>query len=125
MNKKELEEYKKKLIELRDIHLKEKEAMEEGYLRNSQREAAGDLSAYSIHMADVAADSYEREKDAGLAANIHNILYEIDEALYRIEKNEYGLCEICHNEISPQRLQAMPYVRTCINCQRAKEEIKE
>lgn len=125
MNKKELEEYKKKLLKLRDVHLKEKAAMEEGYLRNSQREAAGDLSAYSIHMADVATDSYEREKNAELAANINNILYEIDEALYRIEKGEYGLCEVCNKKINPERLQVMPYARMCIDCQRAKEEIKK
>ncbi|MEW6096911.1 MAG: TraR/DksA C4-type zinc finger protein [bacterium] len=122
MNKKELEGYKERLLELREKHLKEKEAMEEGYLHNSQREASGDLSAYSIHMADVAADSYEREKNAELAANINNILYEINESLYRIEKGEYGLCEVCHNKINEQRLQAMPYVRTCIDCQRMKEK---
>ncbi len=122
MNKKQLEGYKNKLIELREEHLKEKKIMEEGYLHNSQREASGDLSAYSIHMADIAADSYEREKNAGLANNINNILYEINEALYRIEKGEYGLCEVCHNKISDERLQVMPYARMCIDCKRMKEE---
>lgn len=121
MNKKKLEEYREKLIELREMHLKEKKAMEESYLYNSQREASGDLSAYSIHMADIAADSYEREKNAGLANNINNILYEIDEALYRIEKGEYGLCEVCHNKINDERLQAMPYARMCIDCKRMEE----
>lgn len=121
MNKKKLEEYREKLIELRETHLKEKKAMEESYLYNSQREASGDLSAYSIHMADIAADSYEREKNAGLANNINNILYEIDEALYRIEKGEYGLCEVCHNKINDERLQAMPYARMCIDCKRMEE----
>lgn len=122
MNKKKLEGYKQNLFELREIHLKEKMATEEGYLRNSQREASGDLSAYSLHMADVATDSYEREKNAGLANNINNILYEINEALYRIEKGEYGLCEVCHNKINDERLQVMPYARMCIDCKRKKEK---
>lgn len=122
MNKKKLEGYKQNLFELREIHLKEKVAMEEGYLHNSQRDASGDLSAYSLHMADVAADSYEREKNAGLANNINNILYEINEALYRIEKGEYGICEVCHNKINDERLQVIPYARMCIDCKRMKEK---
>ncbi len=125
MNQIELEGYKEKLIELKETHLKEKEAADEGYLHNSQKESSGDLSAYSIHMADISADSYERDKNAGLAANINNILYEIDSALYRMEKGDYGLCEDCKNPIGSERLQAVPYVRTCIECQRVKEKNKK
>lgn len=124
MNQHELEEYKEKLIELRETHLKEKEATEEGYLRNSQKDASGDLSAYSIHMADISADSYERDKNVELAANINNILYEIDESLCRIQKGDYGLCEDCKKPIGAERLQAVPYVRTCIECRRMKEQTK-
>ncbi|MEW6619268.1 MAG: TraR/DksA C4-type zinc finger protein [bacterium] len=122
MEKEKLEQYKTKLFELREIHQKEKEFVEEGYLRNSQRDASGDLSAYSIHMADVAADSYERDKDAGLANNLNNILYEINEALYRVEKGEYGICESCHRPINEERLQAMPYARLCIECKKRGEK---
>ncbi|MFH1563506.1 MAG: TraR/DksA C4-type zinc finger protein [Nitrospirota bacterium] len=125
MNQHELEEYKEKLDELREAHLKEKEATEEGYLHNSQKESSGDLSAYSIHMADISADSYERDKNAGLAANINNILYEIDDALYRIQKGDYGLCEDCQKPIVSERLQAVPYARTCIECQKIKEKNKK
>jgi len=122
MNKKKLEEYKKRLLELQEKYLKEKATMEENYLYSSQRDASGDLSAYSTHLADVASDSYERDKNAELAANINNILYEIEGALYRIERGEYGVCEMCHKKINKERLEAVPYVRTCINCQRMKEK---
>lgn len=125
MNKDELEGYKANLIELREKYLKEKKIMEEGYLHDSQREASGDLSAYSIHMADVAADSYERDRSAGLSNNINNILYEIEDALFRIEKGVYGLCEVCHKQISFERLQAVPYARMCIDCKRMREKPRE
>ena len=125
MNQIELEEYREKLIELKETHLKEKEATDEGYLHNSQKESSGDLSAYSIHMADISGDSYEREKNAGLAANINNILYEIDEALCRMERGDYGLCEDCKKPIVSERLQAVLYARTCIDCQRIKENNKK
>lgn len=122
MNNKELGRYKKILTTLQERYLKERKSMEEDYLHNSQRDAAGDLSAYTVHIADIASDSYERDKIAELADNINNILYEIQEALYRLESGEYGICEICRNEISKERLDAMPYVRTCITCQRMKEK---
>jgi len=125
MKMRKLESYKKNLIELREKYLMKKKAMEESYLHNSQREASGDLSAYSIHMADVAADSYEREKNAELANNINNIIYEIDEALYRIEKGYYGVCEVCQNNINEERLRIMPYVRTCVDCQKRREKPPE
>lgn len=122
MDKDKLEGYKINLIELREKYLKEKKMMEEGYLHNSQRDASGDLSAYSIHMADVAADSYERDRTAELADNINNILYEIENALFRIEKGVYGLCEVCHNQISFERLQSIPYARMCVDCKRMREK---
>lgn len=124
MTKNELESYQHALIKLRESHLKEKEELV-GHIHNSQRESDGDLSAYSIHLADVAAGSYEREKDMVLFSDVSNILYEIDEALYRIEKGVFGICEACHQEIIATRLSAIPYARLCINCKKDREGKKK
>jgi RNA polymerase-binding transcription factor DksA len=43
---------------------------------------------------------------------------EIDDALARIEQGTFGRCENCHQEISRERLEAMPYARSCIRCAR-------
>ena len=45
-------------------------------------------------------------------------LVQIDEALRRIKDQEYGVCQICQEEISEKRLMALPYAKTCLNCAR-------
>ena len=92
-------------------------------LSQSQRDAAGDLSGYTLHMADVATDSYDREFSLGLATNAQQILYEIDEALKRIQEKKFGDCLDCGKPINRRRLRAIPYTSYCIACQ-SKEETK-
>lgn len=87
----------------------------------SPRDAAGDLSGYSLHIADSATDSYDREFSLGLATNAQKILYEIDEALKRVQEKSFGDCLSCSKPINKRRLTAIPYARLCIACQ-AKEE---
>jgi RNA polymerase-binding protein DksA len=125
MEKEKLLMYRKKLLELRNAHLAEKKELEESCLHNSQREEAGDLSAYSLHLADLAADTYEKEKNIGIISTLSDLLYEIDEALYRIDNNTYGICERCKKEISEARLDAVPYARLCIDCKKDTEAKKE
>lgn len=121
MTKEDLAAYRDRLIVLRQEHLKERDELSH-HIHNSQRDAAGDLSAYSLHLADIAADSYEREKDMKLVSDVSNMLYEIDEALYRIEKGAFGLCEGCQQEINSNRLSAIPYARLCKECKENKEQ---
>jgi DnaK suppressor protein len=46
----------------------------------------------------------------------------IDEALRRLDKNDFGLCQLCGQEISRKRLDALPWTPTCINCQEKAEK---
>ena len=39
------------------------------------------------------------------------------EALERLRKSQYGICEECGEAIAPARLQAMPEVTACVRCQ--------
>ena len=87
-----------------------------------QRDAAGDLSAYTVHMADMATDTHERELSMNIASNEQEIIYEIDDALKRIDDATYGDCQQCGKSISLSRLKAVPYALLCIECQRGKEQ---
>jgi RNA polymerase-binding protein DksA len=66
----------------------------------------------------------EREKSFYFASKSGRFLYHIDEALRRIENNTYGICQECNKNISPERLEAVPHARLCIEC-KAKEELRE
>lgn len=88
----------------------------------SPREASGDLSAYTVHMADMAADTYERELSMNIVSSEQQILYQIDDALKRLDDGSYGVCQQCNQPITMSRLKAVPYASHCIECQRAKEQ---
>ena len=88
----------------------------------SPRDASGDLSAYTVHMADMAADTYDRELSMSLVSGEQEMLYQIDDALKRLDDGSFGLCQQCGQPITMSRLRAVPYASMCITCQRAKEQ---
>jgi RNA polymerase-binding protein DksA len=94
----------------------------EDTLKKSQKDAAGDISGYTYHMADVASDTYDREFSLGLASNERESLYELDDALKKIEEGTFGICEECKSLITKTRLKAVPYARLCLKCQEKREK---
>ena len=98
--------------------------LEKDTLNLSQRDASGDLSGYSLHMADIATDNFDREFNLGLASNEQQTLNQIDEALRKMDEGRYGICETCDKVISQKRLVAVPYARFCIKCQSEEEKKK-
>ena len=88
----------------------------------SQRETAGDLSTYTYHMADVASDTYDRELSLNIASTEQKVLYQIEEALKRVEDGSYGRCLDCNRPVPQTRLRAVPYAALCIGCQRQRED---
>ncbi len=123
MTKRDLTKYKKLLVKKKEDVLQAMKHIEKDTLSQSQRDAAGDLSGYTFHMADTATDSYDREFSLGLATNAQKILYEIEEALKRVEEKNFGSCLNCGKSINRKRLAAIPYASLCIACQ-ADEETK-
>ncbi len=121
MTKRDQEKYKKLLLKKKEEILQAMKHIEEDALSRSQREASGDLSGYTLHMADIATDSYDREFSLGLASNAQQILYAIEEALKRLKDKGFGNCQLCEKPIPRKRLQVIPYASLCIACQ-AKEE---
>ena len=87
----------------------------------SQRETAGDISTYTYHMADVASDTYDRELSLNIASTEQKVLYQIEEALKRVEDASYGRCLDCNKPIPQTRLRAVPYAALCIACQQLRE----
>ena len=120
-NKKELGDFKKLILKRKEEILEAIKHISEDALKKSQKEASGDISGYTYHMADVATDTYDIEFSLGLASDDRKLLYELDEALSRIEEGTFGICEGCKTLISKTRLKAVPYARFCIKCQEKKE----
>lgn len=81
----------------------------------------GELSSVPFHMADVGSENYEREFSLGILENEEQEIREIDEALSRIEKGTFGICESCDKAIPVARLKALPYARMCVECKQNEE----
>ena len=122
--KKEFERFKKILSAIREKIAGDLKHLEGDTLNKSQRDAAGDLSGYSFHMADMATDNFDREFNLSLASNEQQSLNLIDAALKKIEEGTYGICESCSKPIPQKRLLAMPHAPNCIKCQEIEEKKK-
>ncbi len=118
----ELAQYKNTLLELRQKLVVNVNFMEDEALGKSGQDASGDLSNVPIHMADVGTDNYDRDLTIGLIQNGEEELRAIDEALERIGNKTFGSCEECGKKVSKVRLDALPYVKNCIECQRLEEK---
>lgn len=121
-NKKELEYFKKLILKNKEKILYEIKHISEDTLKKSQKDAAGDISGYTYHMADVATDTYDREFSLGLASNERQSLYELDDALKKMEEGTFGICEECKSLITKTRLKVVPFARLCVKCQEKKEK---
>ncbi len=121
VTEKDFQEFEQRLMNERRRILKEMGHLENTVLKVNQRDSAGDLSGYSFHMADIGTDSMEREKAFLFASAEGRMLLEINEALRRLYRGEFGVCESCTQSISRARLEAMPYVRLCLPCKEKEE----
>lgn len=122
LTKKALKDFKKVILKKKDEVLDDLKHITEDTLKKSQKEASGDMSGYTYHMADVATDNYDREFSLGLASNERKSLYELDDALKRIEDETFGFCDDCKGSIAKMRLKAVPSARLCIKCQEKREK---
>lgn len=121
MYKREMGKFKKLLLKKREELISNVNQIT-GDTRKSQKDAAGDLSGYTFHMADMASDNYDREFSLNLASGERKTLLEIDEALKRIEDKSYGKCISCGKKISKKRLSAVPHAKLCLPCKEQEEK---
>ena len=121
MTKDQLKQFREALLVERGKFAGEIRAIARETSKNP-REASGDLSAYTMHMADMSSDTYERELSMSLASTEQEVLYHIDDALKRLDDGTFGICQQCAKPITMSRLKAVPYASLCVNCQRKKEQ---
>ena len=121
MNIKEREYFEKRLIEHRTKILKEMGRFGETHQQNL-KESSGDLSSYSLHMADQGTDAETQERAFQQVSKEGRLLYHIDEALRKIYNGKnYGICESCKKPIEKSRLKLVPHARLCFECKSREE----
>ena len=120
-SKEVLEKYREALLKKREELFGEVKHLQGETLNKSQREAAGDLSGYSIHPADQATDTYDRQFSIDLASSEGRIIRDIDAALKKIKEKTFGVCETCGKKIRFSRLKVLPYAPYCFKCQEKNE----
>ena len=124
MKQADLKKYKDLLLTKKKELLEEMGLISNQHIGTTMKDAAGDLSSYSYHMADQGTDTMDRGMAYMLASKSGRLLYHIDEALRRIDDGNYGNCHSCGKPISAARLEAVPHARLCIEC-KSKEEDKK
>lgn len=115
--KKELERYKdlltrKRVLLAGDVQNMENQALTAG---------SGALSAVPQHIAEQGSDTYDQSLSLDLAQVDRNLIKEIDDALERIEKGTFGICEVTGKPISKERLDELPWTRYSIEAARERE----
>ena len=114
IDKKRLEGYQKKLQTHREELIKSIARTEE-----EGRVADDDPT---VDLGDKAANSYTKEFLFGQNNTDRNTLQMIEQALERIQKGAYGVCEVCESELQQKRLDAVPWARHCTACQEKQEQ---
>ena len=110
-----LRKQKKRLLALRDAMLDSMSGVAQDNLR--ARAEGSEASAFGMHQADAGSDAYDRDFALNLLSQEQDALYEIDEALKRIELGTYGTCEMSNKPINHERLEAIPFTRYTVECQ--------
>jgi DnaK suppressor protein len=122
MTKAEMITYRKPLLSLKKRIAGDLSELEERALRPGGGESAGNLSDVPTHPADLGSETMDNEIAMTLVQNEDQLLSEINNALAHIDSGTFGSCENCHQPVSKERLQALPYARYCIRCAREIEE---
>ena len=80
-----------------------------------------DTGGMSTDPADDADALADNERTRILIHNAQAMIEQINIALQRLDTGAYGICTNCSKQIDPRRLEALPYVTLCIDCQAAAE----
>jgi RNA polymerase-binding transcription factor DksA len=86
------------------------------------KESAKEMESYGVHMADSGTDNFDRDFNLSLLSADQDVIYEIEEALKRIERGTYGMCEITGKAIPQTRLNAIPWARFRVDAQTELEQ---
>lgn len=107
--KPEWQKYYNNLLELRDRLSQQ--------MIGLAKESSEEMDSYSLHMADAGTDNFDRDFALSLLSSDQDAMFEIEEAIKRIEKGTYGVCEITSKPIPKARLDAIPWARFTVEAQ--------
>ena len=82
-----------------------------------QKESQAEMESYGLHMGDSGTDNFDRDLALGMLSSDQEAIFEIEEALRRIEKNTFGICELTGKPIPKTRLDANPWARFTVEAQ--------
>lgn len=105
---KQLREQLRRLLELRERVSGEIISINRDSLSPTERDPS---------LSDQGTDTFDREFALNQLGSEKDVLFEIDEAIRRIESGDYGICEMNGNAINIERLETLPYVRYSIRAQ--------
>ena len=121
MNKKELNFFKDLIAQEKEKLLNKLGFLRETAMNTTVKDASGDHSSYSFHMADQGTDSQEREKAFLFASRESQYFERLELALKRIDDGTFGVCVRCKKNIDRERLEAVPIATMCIDCKTGKK----
>jgi RNA polymerase-binding transcription factor DksA len=118
----DLKHFEKRLLEERRRAIAQMQQFDDDMGANPDA-ADGEVTSWRFHMADEGTDTYEREQMLLMASREGRLLVNIDRALRRLYKSpeKYGCCDECGERIGYERLDAIPYVATCVSCKKVWE----
>lgn len=102
-------DYYNTLVDLRERLIAQREGL--------AKESSQEVQSYSLHMADAGTDNFDRDFALSLLSSDQDAIYEIDEALKRIERKTFGVCELTGKPIPKARLDAIPWTRFTVEAQ--------
>lgn len=108
----DLEEFRKRLIMLRQEALGQSANLKTSALEQTDDRGSEDEDG---------SDAFMRLQNLNQVDSQNKTIQMIDEALGRIAEGEYGICEVCGQLIRKPRLLNLPFVHTCMECQTAME----
>jgi len=117
----------KKFEEIIQKELKESVAYVEDINKDQSigaRESSGDLSSYAYHQADQGSDTNLMKQTVMMMEQERNKIRQLNDALRKIYEGNYGVCEMCGENINESRLEIIPYAQYCIACMEKMEDKK-
>ena len=110
-----IQKQRQRLLDLRDDLVDALSGMTRDTIRNAPE--GSEASGSGMHQGDAGSDAYDRDFALSVLAKEQDALYEIDQALRRIQKGSYGICEMSNRKIPQARLEAIPFARLTVECQ--------
>lgn len=111
-NQEDLDQFRRELEKMRRDIVEQIDAMRADALNRSDEE----------NIEEDGSGAYTRLSMLGQADKQNQRIHSIDEALRAIAKGTYGVCQVCSQLISKERLQALPFAIRCITCKQDYEK---